>query len=78
VDSNTKALNQIHTICNPDQQKWKKRSFNQKPQLLNRWNNLMSRKNGSHDSNNYKTQQKTYSSRNFIPFMKTSITITDI
>jgi hypothetical protein len=27
----------------------------------------MSRKNGSHDSNNYKTRQKTYSSRNFYP-----------
>ncbi len=63
----TKALNKIQTNCNPDQQNWRKRSFNRKPQPLNRWNNLMSRKNGSHDSNNYKTGQKTYSSRNFYP-----------
>ncbi len=67
VDSNTKALNQIQTNCNPHQQNWRKRSFNDAPQPLNGWNNLMSGKYGSHDSNNYKTGQKSYSSRNFYP-----------
>jgi hypothetical protein len=67
VDSNTKALNQFQAIHNPDQQIWRKKSFNQWPQQLNRWNNFTYRKNSSRDSNNYKSRQITHPSRNFYP-----------